>query len=127
MKRTIILLAFLVGLECQSQTLERMDKQIGTVEIVQFKLKAGIDASTGKEKLLQLNQCVQHFDGFIERKLTVNEAGEWMDIVYWTSKQAAMNAAELVAKDPKALESFAVIDESTMVMNHFNLVETFQH
>ena len=120
-------MALLVGLACQSQNTTNMEQTVKTVEIVKFKLKAGISAEEGKEKLLKLNQCVQAFDGFIERKLTKNEDGEWLDIVYWTSKEAALNAAEQVAKDPKALEAFAVIDESTIVMNHFDLIDKFSN
>jgi len=117
----------LVGLACQSQTQEKIEQKVGTIEIVKFKLKSGITPEEGKEKLLLLNQCVKEFDGFIERKLTVNEEGEWLDIVYWTSKDAALKAAEQVTKNPKALEAFAVIDESSMMMGHYNLIEKFEN
>ena len=125
MKQILLLLTVLVGLECQSQI--KVEQEVGIVEVVTFKLKSGIDTEEGKKKLLQLNDCVKHFDGFIERKLTLNEKGEWLDIVYWTSKRAALNAAEEVSKDPKAIEFFSVIDESTIVMGHYDLIEKFNN
>lgn len=125
MKQFVSLLALLVGLAGQSQTTTNMEQKIGAIEIVKFRLKSGIGDEEGRTKLLQLNQCVEAFDGFIERKLSRTEEGEWLDIVYWTSKKAALAAAEQVAKDPKALQAFAVIDESTMSMNHYDLIEKF--
>ncbi len=120
-------MALLVGLECLSQTQQHMKQNGVTIEVVKFKLKEGITHAQGERKLLQLDECIKHFEGFIERNLSSNEDGEWVDIVYWETLQQALAAAEQASKDPKALESFAVIDESTIVMQHYNLIHKFNN
>ena len=120
-----MLLAILVGLVCHAQQKEDTEQNDITVEVVTFRLKPGITPEEGQKKLLLLNEHVKHFKGFIERNLTVSEDGEWVDIVYWASLPHALNAAEQVAKNPEALASFSVIDESTMAMHHYTLVHKF--
>ncbi len=127
MKQLLFLLALLVGLGCQSQVKTSAQQPTGTVEVVRFKLKDGISDQEGRKKLLALNECIKEFNGFISRSLTVNEAGEWLDLVYWTSKEAALKAASEVSRDPKAIASFSVIDESTMSMSHYSLVQSFNN
>ena len=123
MKQTLMLLAILVGLVCHAQ--QNPEQNDVTVEVVTFRLKPGITPEEGQKKLLQLNEHVMHFEGFIERNLTVSEDGEWADIVHWTSLSHALNAAEQVAKNPEALAFFSVIDESTIAMHHYSLVHKF--
>ena len=111
----------------QAQTTENMDIKIGTIEIVRFKTKPGISQQKAKEKLLMLDDCIRTFEGFIERKLSINEKGEWVDIVYWENLTSARKAAEEVMKIPKALEAFSIIDESSIQMDHFDLQHNFRN
>lgn len=121
------MLATLIALGGHAQTTESMDQKIGTIEIVRFKVKQGISEKEAREKLLMLDECVATFDGFIERKLSLNENDEWIDIVYWKDKASAIKASEEVMKIPKALEAFSIIDESTMQMGHFDLQHNFKN
>ena len=120
------LLTVLAVLGCHAQANSKME-QAATIEVVTFKVKPGVQIEQAKEKLTLLNECVQAFDGFIYRSFSVNEEGQWIDIVYWTSKEAALKAGEQVMNDPKAQEVFAIIDESSMQMNHYSLLDTFNN
>ncbi len=121
------MLVTLMALGSLAQTTEKMDQKIGIIEIVRFKVKPGISEKEAREKLLMLDECVATFDGFIERKLSLNENDEWIDIVYWIDKSSAIKAAEEVMKIPKALEAFSIIDERTMQMDHFDLQHNFKN
>ncbi len=122
---TLILIAILsVGCQDNSTT---MKKEFGTIEVVTFRMKDGITIPEAQTQLEKLNDCVRQFDGFIERKLSVNEEGVWMDIVSWTTNEAAQLAAEKVMQDPVALHVFDLIDESTMSIQHYQIKNYFTH
>lgn len=97
-----------------------MEKRIGAIEVVLFKTKPGYTQDQAQEALESLNRHVVKFDGFISRKLSVDEQGNWMDLVYWESKGLALKAAEEIMKVPEAAQVFEVIDDSTIQMYHFN-------
>ena len=119
----MMLLAILVALECQSQT--KNDMKSTTIEVVTFSVKAGISNEEASEKLSLLNEIVKSYDGFIKRSFSVNEEGQWIDIVHWTSKELALKAAADVAKNQKAGAVFEIIDESSISMNHYKIINSF--
>ena len=125
MKHLIMLLAILLVLECQSQT--KNDMESTTIEVVTFRVKAGISKEEAGEKLSTLNEIVETYDGFIKRIFSVNEEGQWIDIVHWTSKELALKAAEDVAKNQKAGAVFEIIDESSISMNHYEIINSFKN
>ncbi|MEM9325063.1 MAG: hypothetical protein AAGA85_05385 [Bacteroidota bacterium] len=104
-----------------------METEIGQIEIVIFNTKAGHTQQEARAALETLNDCVMKFEGFIERKLAINEKGQWIDIVYWQSQAQALKAAEDIMKDPKALKAFDIIEEEQMQMFHFTPVSTFKN
>lgn len=116
------MLTTLVSVGGYSQPNEYAKPEVGIVEVVTFKIKEGISYEDAKQKLLSLNECVEAFDGFIERRLSVNENDEWLDMVFWTNKEAALKAAELVMSNPKAMEVFAIMDETSLKINHYNTI-----
>ncbi|NQZ76236.1 MAG: hypothetical protein HRT61_09010 [Ekhidna sp.] len=111
----------LAVLECQSQTPVN-----STLEVVTFQLKSGISKEEAVQKLSQLNEIVRAYPGFIERSFAVNEEGQWTDIVLWTSKSAALGAAKDVATNHKAAAVFEIIDEESIQMNHYEIINTFK-
>ena len=125
MKHLMMLLAILVALECQSQT--KNDMKSTTIEVVTFSVKAGISNEEASEKLSLLNEIVKGYDGFIKRTFSVNEEGQWIYIVHWTSKELALKAAEDVAKNQKAGAVFEIIDESSISMNHYEIINSFNN
>ena len=127
MKTVLTLLTALAVLGCTAQLAKDMETSRETLEIVTFKIKPGISEKEAQAKLLALDACVSTFDGFIDRQLSQNGDGVWIDIVRWTDKASALKAAEKVMNLPEALDSYSVIDEPTIQMNHFTILHTFKN
>lgn len=102
-----------------------MEQTIGNIEMVTFKTKPEIKDENAREALESLTACVSHFPGFIGRKLGKSKEGQWIDLIYWSSRSNAEKAAGEVMQNPQALKAFEVIDESTMEMSHFDVTTTF--
>ena len=60
-----------------------------TLEIVQFKLKDGIDEDTLLTVTKQSLEEVKTFSGYIRRELFKGSDGLWFDIVHWKSLSEA--------------------------------------
>ncbi len=102
-----------------------MEQKAGTIEVVIYETKDEFSQEETQKALLSLNDCIQHYPGFLGRKLCRDAHGKWMDLVYWTNQDAALKAAEDVMKNPAALKVFNRINEETMQMFHFNVIEDF--
>ncbi len=102
-----------------------MEEDVGAIEVVIFKTKPGISQEQARKALESLNDHVKKFDGFMGRKISVDENGHWMDLVYWESKSVALKASEEIMKVPAAIQAFEVIDESTMQLFHFDPLSAF--
>ncbi|MBV6645346.1 MAG: hypothetical protein KI790_07840 [Cyclobacteriaceae bacterium] len=97
-----------------------MNQTIGTIEMVLLKAKTGYSEKQALDALTSLNNCMQQYSGFAQRKLARDENGLWMDLVYWTNKSSALHAAESIMQDSQALKAFEVIEQQGMKMYHFN-------
>ncbi len=94
----------------------------GVVELVLFKPKPGysndeIQAAAGK-----LEPILESYEGYIGRKLALSDDGLWMDLLYWTDMENAEKASNQIVNNSIAQEVFALIDESTMTLQHFDVV-----
>ncbi|WP_281890376.1 hypothetical protein [Paenibacillus sp. YYML68] len=90
------------------------------IEFVTFQLQP----STERESFLQAahrsQQAVQHYAGYESRTLLhVEESGEWLDLVGWSSLEAAQQAAAAFGNDPAASDLIAALDGPTVNMNHY--------
>ena len=65
---------------------------------------------------------IEKYQGFISRKLSVNEDGLWMDVVYWTDLKSAENASKHILENKLAQKYFEMIDDNTVECNHFNVI-----
>lgn len=102
-----------------------MTQKTGIVEMVQFRLREGVSEKEGIEALTQLNDCIKQFEGFISRKLSKDEEGNWLDLVYWTDKQSATAAGQKIMQAPEAQPAFKVVDKTTMLFRHYTPELTF--
>ncbi|WP_370228575.1 antibiotic biosynthesis monooxygenase [Cognatishimia sp.] len=96
------------------------------LETVRYRTKPGI----APERAVQAWQKSQSFakaqPGFLSRKIAVTEDGEFLDLVEWQCMADAKAAAENFnpAKFPDLMELVDVLDESTMVMTHYDVQAT---
>ena len=71
-KGYLVICTILVG--CQ-QMEKIMNKEIGAIEVVIFKTREGYTQDQTQEALEGLNNLIKGYDGFISRKLSVDENG----------------------------------------------------
>jgi hypothetical protein len=91
-------------------------------EIVRFRAAAGLADATllaaAKGTEAALRQC----PGFQTRHLTLDDTGQWTDIVLWDSPQAAQAGAEAMMRHPDFAPFMAAIDHSTLEMHHGRVI-----
>ena len=108
-----------------------MKNNVNVVELVLFKLKAGVTEEqfiTASDKLNAYFLSLQK--GYINRKL-IRQEDTWSDIVLWETMDDAMNAAntaqQLAATSPcpNYLEYFYCIEENSSEMKHLTVVKSY--
>lgn len=98
-----------------------MVKKATIVELVLFKKNNGISQAEAENQISELNDFIGKQSGFISRKTSVSDDGEFLDIVFWTDLESAIIASEKAMKNPKTLKTFEIIDEKSMTFKHFSI------
>ncbi len=93
------------------------------VEMVLFNLNEGVSLEEGKKAMAALNEFVSQQAGFVSRKTSIAEDGQFLDLVFWTDLNAAQTASEKAKQEESLMPHFAVIKQESMVFKHF---EAFQ-
>lgn len=81
-----------------------------TVEWAPFSLAAGVTEAT----LLEASRAIQRDfldeqDGFVRRDLLRGDGGQWIDVVHWTSRDAAARAMEIAMQSPVCQRYFQLM------------------
>lgn len=107
-----------------------MNKKL-TIEWAPFQLADGVDEAT----LLAASEGLQKEflgkqDGFIRRDLVRVSDGQWADIVYWDSREAAELAARNVGDSPVCFRYFELMvgedaHDAGAGVSHFEVVKTY--
>lgn len=121
MKAIISVLLILAGIAGQAQIMEK-DSNPSVIEVVTFRVKEGISSTKANQQLLDLGNVISSFPGYISRTLSKSENGEWIDVVYWQDLTSALNAAKSAEQNSDALEVFAIIDETSLRINHYQII-----
>jgi hypothetical protein len=99
-----------------------MNNQAKVIELVLFKTKVGVT----QEQLIQAARAttpvLEQMNGYVRRNISVDEQGQWADIVYWTSKEAALEAADKFQNIKECQQYTNMIELDQMKMNHFDIV-----
>jgi heme-degrading monooxygenase HmoA len=90
------------------------------LEVVIFKAKAGINPEQVQRAANAAEPHIRQMPGFVERHFGTREDGTFIDLVHWQDQAAAEAAAEKVMQMPEFGEFFALIDDSTVQMMHFD-------
>ena len=104
----------------------KMTKKATIVEMVLFKKNDEISQEKAENQMAELNEFISKQSGFISRKTSVSEDGQFLDIVFWTDLESATIASEKAMKNPKTLKAFEVIDEKSMTFKHFSIFNEIQ-
>lgn len=119
----IIAITFLIICSCNNpnEKQNKMVKKATIVELVLFKKNNEISQAEAENQMSELNEFISKQSGFISRKTSVSDDGEFLDIVFWTDLESATIASEKAMKNPKTLKTFEVIDEKSMTFKHFSI------
>lgn len=94
-------------------------------EIVRYKQKKDVMDQAILKASKALQEIVKTQPGLISRKLSKSDSGEWMDVVLWESIDHATQAAEVVNTHPVSGEFMKLVDETTMVFDHYEIIEAY--
>lgn len=124
----IIAITFLIICSCSNSDKKQseMTKKATIVEMVLFKKNDGISQEKAENQMAELNEFISKQSGFISRKTSVSEDGQFLDIVFWTDLESATIASEKAMNNPKTLKAFEVIDEKSMTFKHFSIFNEIQ-
>ncbi|MDD2700928.1 MAG: hypothetical protein PHH36_06775 [Sideroxydans sp.] len=88
-----------------------------TIELVRFRLQQGKTSAEWLKANEKLNDWVKQQPGFRFRSVSETDDGEWIDMVYWESLEAAKTAGEKFGPEMGATCE-QLIDMSSVVMSH---------
>ncbi|MDX2139050.1 MAG: hypothetical protein SF123_13255 [Chloroflexota bacterium] len=89
-----------------------------SVEIVLFRLNAGVSPEQFLAAAKPTFDLLPRFDGYINRELSMSEDGWWVDVVHWRDMESALAASERIMADADGQAFGSLIDVTTIVMHH---------
>jgi hypothetical protein len=89
-----------------------------TAETVRFTLIPGADPGAFAVAAEAVNTWVAQQPGFINRTLSQDEDGHWLDHVTWADMASARTAAAKVMEEPTLAPFMALIDPASIDMRH---------
>jgi hypothetical protein len=104
-------LSVIVAALCLSPLVANSAKGKTTVEYAKFTLKEGV---TETQVIAASNKFQEDFlieqSGYIKRDLLHLEGRDWVDIVYWASKEDAHKVLKVCEKNPICGEYFSIME-----------------
>lgn len=91
------------------------------IETVLFTLKPDTSLKAFHQAIEQSNTFVTACQGFIARRLSVNEAGQWIEHIEWKSIEDAQAAALRIGDDENTQAFVGAIDGPSVQLFHTNL------
>lgn len=88
------------------------------LEIVTFRLADGVDTAAFLDAARGTEAMLRDRGALVRRFLTVDETGLWTDVIEWSSRDAALTAAEAVMAEPSFQPFMAMIDPASATMRH---------
>lgn len=92
------------------------------LEIVTFRLVEGTDGAAFLDAARGTEAMLRDRGALVRRFLTVDEDGLWTDVVEWTSRDAALAAAEAVMAEPSFQPFMAMIDPDSVAIRHASIL-----
>ena len=107
---------------CRQAGTERSNmEEVGVIEIVTGRPKAGVSLKDAQKAMSGLNRFVQEQPGFISRSSAVKGDGVLIDVVYWKDMSSALNASEKAMSSGVLLAISEHIEESSMTLEHYEV------
>lgn len=97
-----------------------------TIEWAPFKIRPGTDEATLLREAEALQQeFIAKQEGFLRRELLKGADGEWIDLLYWTSAEAAHAAMRAAETSPVCQRYFQLLDDPAAGVAHYAVVRSF--
>jgi hypothetical protein len=97
--------------------------EANTVEVVLFKIKDGVTRAEFVKAARLTQDKIAQMKGFVRRQLLDSGDGQWVDLVWWTSKAEAFAAAEQFNADPDLAAFGSILDLHSINMLHLTPVD----
>ncbi|SMX26691.1 hypothetical protein TRP8649_00776 [Pelagimonas phthalicica] len=96
---------------------------MSVLETVRYRLKPDATPEAAIKAWEKSQSFARAQDGFLSRKLAVTGEGDWLDLVEWRDMTCAKaaGAAFNPANFPELMDLVTVLDESSMVMSHYEV------
>lgn len=91
------------------------------METVTFKLKEGVTREDFREAAGRMNEFLATQPGFVSRRLSCNEDGEWIEQIEWSDIVSAKSAAAVIGNVESNRPFLSAIDGPTVQMRHSDL------
>ena len=95
-----------------------------TIELVQFRLKPGMNVAAFLAAAEETQAVITQLPGYLRRELLQDDTGLWIDLVHWRISFAAP-VDETFSTVPAFAPFAMMIDEAQMTMLHLNQVRSF--
>ncbi len=92
------------------------------IEAVSFKLNANVSDADFVAASKAVDHFVESCDGFIRRRLSKGEDGQWLDHLEWASMEQAKKAGDAFLKNKDLAPFIAMIDMGSAKMRHEQLM-----
>ncbi len=91
------------------------------IETVTFRLNDGVSREKFTKHATAMNDFVTSRDGFIARRLSCSEEGEWIEHIEWADMDAAKGAAAEIGKTDGNRPFLSAINGATVTVQHTEL------
>ncbi len=88
-----------------------------TIELVRFRLKQGKTAADWLKANEKITDWIKAQPGFRFRSLSETDDGEWIDMVYWESLEAAKSAGAKFGEEVRP-SCEPLVDVGSVVVSH---------
>ncbi len=99
-----------------------MAKQKVIIEVTSFKINTNVDPTIFQKRDATIEKdFTDKQPGFLKRLSAVNEAGEYVVVVYWKTMADAEASMAKFMKDKSVADYAGMIDGNSMKMNRYKM------
>jgi hypothetical protein len=96
--------------------------EANVVEYVTFKALEGSDVDEVAKVTVAVNANLEeNYPGFVERIISLQEDGTWVEVVYWKDMASAKGALDKFLKDPKNADFLAIVKPDSVSLTYSTL------
>lgn len=95
------------------------------IDVVLFKTLPGVSDEQNLKVAEMLQPVIQAQQGYIKLELFKSADGQWVEVVYWESSEAAKVGNENVMASPEMAATFEVLDPENTEVLHLRRVMAF--